>query len=79
MDFSNPVNRKMAELGYTSREAAREISRRYREVFAERGAELTVNRFDLVKLGHDQARWLREIFAEFFGIPESEIPRKPRG
>ncbi|NOG84172.1 MAG: hypothetical protein HND49_10280 [Planctomycetes bacterium] len=52
------------------------FTRRIKKNLEERGTVWTLTRFNLVKLGHCETKWLREIFAEFFGIRERDIPRR---
>lgn len=76
MGRKNPITEILEAKRWTSERAAREIYEAYKEEFEERGTVWTPTRFNLVKLGHCETKWLREIFAEFFGIRERDIPRR---
>ena len=78
MSRKNPISEILKARRWTSERAAREIYEAYKEEFISRGTVWTQDRFNLVKLGYCETIWLREIFAEFFGISESSIPRRNR-
>lgn len=75
MDRKNLISEILMDRRWTNERAAREIYKKYKKEFELREVVWTSQRFNLVKLGYDEAKWLREIFAEFFGIKESDIPR----
>ncbi len=78
MDYSNPITKELIEKGWTAEYAARQFYKRYKSRIDKRGIVWTVDRFNLVKLGHDEAQWLRDLLAKFFGIDERDIPRKDK-
>ena len=78
--FDNPITDRLRERGWTNERAAIKLYTRYKDDFDLRGLErFTKDRFIAVKLGNDEAQWLRDMFAEFFEVEEDKIPRKSKG
>ncbi len=76
MDYGNPITQELIKRRWTSRRAAKEIYKKYRKEFEKKGIVWSAQRFNLVKLGHDESKWIRKILADFFSIKEEEIPRR---
>jgi len=78
LDFSNPITEILIQKRWTIERATREIYRKNKKEFEMRGVVWTPQWFNLVKLGYDEAKWLRKMIAEFFGIDENLISRKDK-
>ena len=78
LDYGNPITEILIKKRWTVERAAKEIYKKNKKEFEIRGVAWTPQRFNLVKLGYDEAKWLSNITAEFFGIKESDIPRRDK-
>lgn len=71
------INDELAKRQWTNEFAAKKLYKKYKKDFDKRKlGPLKTVRFNNVKLGNDQSQWIRDLFAEFFGVKESDIPRK---
>ncbi len=78
MGCENPIVEILKARRWTTERAAREIYKANKKEFRLRGTVWTPARFNMVKLGHDETKWLRKVLSEFFQINEEDIPRKDR-
>ncbi|GJQ57415.1 MAG: hypothetical protein SCALA701_02160 [Candidatus Scalindua sp.] len=78
MGFENPIVEILKARRWTTERAAREIYKAFKKEFKLRGTVWTSARFNMVKLGHDETKWLRKILSEFFEINEEDIPRNDK-
>ncbi|GJQ59747.1 MAG: hypothetical protein D8M57_13040 [Candidatus Scalindua sp. AMX11] len=78
MDYDNPITQELIKRRWTNAKAAEEIYKKHKKEFQRRNIAWTADRFTLVKLGHCEAKWLRQLLAKFFGINEEDIPRRDK-
>lgn len=69
LDYDNIINKRMIKLKMTNKQAAEAISKTYK-------VEMNEKIFGLIKLGYYVGHEKRTMVADFFGIPESKMPRK---